>query len=128
MRIANTSDVEVVLALEAPALELLEALRRAARAAERLAEANYPGAAVLCDSLTETIDGDGCGGVNPLADLIGMIRHSNGSQAAFDFEYYVRDRDQSVNAGVRDLLDGSDHDDGVLDRVEAMRQYAASVA
>ncbi len=122
-------DVVAVLALEEPARALLEAFNATWPAISRLDEAGYAGGdwvAYMVGSTTSEDDMD-AGPLTSVIKALTWFRESAGNPGAWDYRFFVEDRNQSVAAGAKDILD-MQADDEHLDRIKAMRQYAATVA
>jgi hypothetical protein len=118
-------DVAEVLALEEPAKALLEAIRKALPAIDRLE--GYAGADWLGQQLGDaTLTNAGFGTVAMVASALEMFSASAGDQGAFDYALYVADWGLSVQDAAQTIMDEGELD-VAMPRIEAMRQYAATV-
>jgi hypothetical protein len=127
---STDSDKAELLALEEPAKALLEAIRKAAPAIDRLKESKYPGADWLGDQLGFTTDihcEDGYGTLKLVALALGMFKDAAGDQGAFDYAFYVAGWGLSVQDAAQTIMDEGELD-VAMPRIEAMRRYAAAVA
>lgn len=124
---SHNADVATVLAIEEPAKALLKAIKAAQPATKRLSDADYPGA----DWISENLDDDPNGPLatpHRLAGALKMFRESAGDLGAFDYRFYVEDVGLNLEEAAKEILDTNHDDDRNMQRVEAMRQYAATVA
>jgi hypothetical protein len=87
----------------------------------------YPGADWVSDNIDLAPSGS-LGNPLQLANAITMFRESAGDLAAFDYRFYVRNLNLSIGDAAKEIIDSSPGGDANLQRVEAMRQYAATVA
>ncbi len=126
MSIKN-ADVATVLALEKPTEELLKAIKAAKPAIKRLCEADYPGAGWVSDNLDDCEPTGQLATPSKLAGAVKMFRESAGDQAAFDYLFYVEDMGTNLIGAAVAVLDEGGDDDAAMRRVEALRQYAATV-
>ncbi len=125
---AEGLDVATVLALEEPAKALLEAIRKAQPAIDRLKKAGYAGADWLGQQLGDaTNTHGGFGTVALVANALGMFSAAAGDQGAFDYALYVTDWGLSVQDAAQTIMDEGELD-VAMPRIEAMRRYAAAVA
>jgi len=127
---AKGLDVAMVLALEEPAKALLEAIRKAQPAIDRLKESKYPGADWLASQLGTTLDihcEDGYGTLKLVEVALGMFRKASGDLGAFDYAFYVTGWGLSVQDAAQTIMDEGELD-VAMPRIEAMRRYAAAVA
>lgn len=119
-------DVATVLALQEPAEALLKAIEAAEPAIERLAKAKYAGIEDV-ETQLDTINTGNDDAIGALLAVLGAFRAAQGNSGAFDYLYFVGELGATVGATARDILD-MDDDDEHLQRVEALRQYAATAA
>jgi hypothetical protein len=131
---SQTADVATVLALEEPAKALLEAIRAAQPAVDRLREANYPGAESLGSETGATLEGDltageliVTGSLYEIVATLEVFRKAGGDLGAADYHYQVGRLGQSLVEAAAELLDYA-HDDADLQRVVGLQRYAATVA
>ncbi len=123
--LVDPADVATVEALEPQVKALMEAIRAALPACERLEKADYPGADPMASDARQTFDAAD-GSLAALLDGIENLRIAGGDQAALDYhKLCVRDG-LTVPEACRSLLD-EDANVEHLDRVEALRHYAATV-
>lgn len=121
-------NVAAVLALEAPARALLKAFEAAKPALQRLEGANYAAAEWVAFQLEETTEPGTDGSLDHVIRGLEMFRNAGGSLAAYDFEFFSRYFKLSVDEAAKEMVQGNGTGVENLDRVKAMRQYAASVA
>jgi hypothetical protein len=121
-------DVATVLALEEPTKALLKAIKAAKPAIKRLSTANFPGAGWVSDNLDDCGPGGQLATPGKLAGAVKMFRESAGDQAAFDYLFYVADMGTDLTGAALAVLDEGGDDDTAMRRVEALRQYAATIA
>jgi hypothetical protein len=116
------SDVAAVMALEQPVRELLEAIKAAEPAIERLSEAEYPGAGMVSGQVVfGALDPSTEGGLVQVLKALAALRVAGGNPAAYDYEFYVRQLGCTVEEVIAD---------GHIrpEQGPALRQYAATVA
>jgi hypothetical protein len=119
------ADVATVLALEEPAKALLEAIKAAQPAIERLYAAKYAGAGWVGDQLRAAVaDDEGLGTVALVASAVEMLRAADGDQGAFDHAFYVGYLGQTLH-GATETIMGEVGLGQATPRIQAMRQYAA---
>jgi hypothetical protein len=116
-----------VEAIEGPVQALLAAIKGALPAIKRLSDADYPGAGWIGDNLDDDPHGPFATPLR-LATALRMFRESAGDLGAFDYRFYVKDLGMDLRGAGKEILDSGDDDDANIQRVEAMRQYAAAVA
>jgi hypothetical protein len=119
-------DVATVLALEEPAKALLKAIEAAQPAIGRLCEAKYAGIEDIETQLA-TINTGNDDALGALLQVLSVFRTARGNSGAFDYLYYVEQQGETVGETAKMILD-MDDDDEHLQRVEALRQYAATAA
>ena len=119
-------DVAAVLALEEPTRALLKAIDIAWPANERLEKSKYAGSEDVETQLV-TINTGNDDALGALLDVLGAFRAAQGHSGAFDYLYFVGCLGETVGGTAKMILD-LDDDDEHLRRVEALRQYAATVA
>ena len=129
---SQSSDVAAVVALEPQVRALMETLRAAQPALDRLEKADYPGADMLSCMCQITVDEElpvSEGSLGHLARLLKELIVSGGNRAAYDFHFYgVAEGRETLDAAVKEMIFGNGTSVENLDRVKAMRQYAATVA
>jgi len=123
------TDVATVLALEEPAKALQAAIEAAKPALERLGAAGYAGLDYVITEVDQIREAGGGSheGLHELISVLGIFRTAEGNSGAFDYGYYVGNLGETVGEAARDILDMND-DDAHMQRVEALRHYAATVA
>lgn len=121
---SNNADVATVLALEKPAKAFLEAIDQTWPAIERLEKAKYAG---MDEVVTQFQVYDLVEGPERLVAVLKALRNAQGSSGAFDYLWFVKHFGQTVGETAREILD-MDDDDAHMQRVESLRQYAATVA
>lgn len=128
------TDVATVLALGEPAKALLQAIRAAQPAIERLKDANYPGAEDLGCETSSTLEGDltageliVTGSLYEIVATLEVFRKAGGDLGAADYHYLVGRLGQSVAEAAAELLDYA-RDDAHVQRVVGLQRYAATVA
>ncbi len=122
-------DVATVLALEEPAKALLEAIEKAEAAIDRLYKAKYPGAEWVYTQSGEAMDAHGgFGTVALVVEAVAMFRKAAGNPAADDYTFFVEYLELDLGEAAKVIIDQGGDADKNLRRVEAVRQYAATVA
>ena len=86
------------------------------------------GWAIRFGTTTDTHCADGFGTLKLVALALEMFRESAGNAAAFDYRFYVKSLNLNLGDAAQEIITSSSDDDANLQRVEAMRQYAATVA
>lgn len=120
------ADVAAVLALEEPAKALLEAIKAARPALERL-DPRYAGLDCVITEIDQVSEAGGGAreGLHELVEVLAIFRAAQGNWGAFDYGYFVDHLGQTVGESAREILDMND-DDAHMQRVEALRLYAAT--
>jgi hypothetical protein len=126
MRDAIAADVDAVLALEPQVRNCLAAIRSAIPAAMRLADLDYPGADVSFDLKTQARGGSD-GDLAVILERLETMRFAAGDQAKADYHDLVVQRRMSVRQAFEEMLERTGRDEDI-DRANAMRAYAATVA
>jgi hypothetical protein len=123
----QSADVATVLAIEEPAKALLKAIEAAKPALERLDAAGYAGLDCVITEVDQVSEAGGGAreGLHELVAVLGIFRAAQGNWGAFDYGYFVGHLGQTVGESAREILDTND-DDAHMQRVEALRQYAAA--
>ena len=133
------ADVATVLALEKPAKALLEAIREARPAIDRLEKVGYAGADWISQQLQDATSTDDFGTVAMVAGALGMFSDSAGDpsgtkpwdrvgdHAAFDHAFYVGYLGLTLQEAAKTIME-SDDLDKTMPRIERLRHYAAAVA
>ena len=128
----SAKDVATVLALEPQVGALMETLRAAQPALDRLEKADYPGADMLSGMCQLTVDEELPLNEGSLAHLARLLRElivSGGNEAVYDFHFYgVAEGRLTLREAAEEILRSGSPGDTDLRRVEAMRQYAATMA
>ena len=123
------TDVAMVRSLEGLTRDLLKAVEAAKPALERLGAAGYAGAEwVGTEAVSIGTDPQTDGSLVNILGALEMFRESNGDVAAWDYLFYVEHLDLRLGAAAEEILHSDSNDDRNIQRVEAMRQYAATVA
>ncbi len=129
---STETDVATVMALEPQVRALMEVLRAAQPALDRLEKADYPGAEMLSCMCQITVDEElplNEGSLGHLARTLRELIVSNGNQAAYDFHNLgVAEGRWTVDEAAKELVQGYGTAVETLDRIKAMRTYAATVA
>lgn len=122
----DPADVEIVQDLE-PELGVFEAaIAKARPALERLMGAKYPGAGYVSDALLDILGhGASAGELGNIRIALEEFTVGDGDQAALDFYRFVQKDGLTVGKAAAQILDG-DTDEAHLDRVDALRRYAAA--
>ncbi len=123
----DQADVATVLQLENQLKSLRPHLDQALAAAQRLDEAGYAGAGRLVDDLRAMLVDRCDGGLVVTLEELDELRVAGGDRAALDYYQLVEKKGLTVPAAAARLLE-EDADDAHLDRIEALRRYAASRA
>lgn len=125
----DLADVKTVLQLEPKLLALIEAIKAAEPALDRLKAAKYAGAEEVREHLSDMIynlkrsrrdGGVGCGAAISLE----RFRLASGDQGALDYLKLVLQDGFDIGSAMAELLD-RDCDD--LARVDGFREYARTV-
>ncbi len=124
----DSADVAAVRALEPQVRALREAIEAALPAVGRLSAADYPGAEWAADQLNQALRDGADGTPVQVLTALEIFRTANGSMAVADFEFYSKTLNLSPDEAVREMVRNVGSDPESLDRIKAMRQYAASVA
>jgi hypothetical protein len=123
---STNADVATVLALEAPATALLEAIDAAWPAIERLEKAKYAGADWMAQAVGQTTDDTDDGTLAGAVEALVWFRESAGDLGAFDYRFHgVAKGRNTLGEAAAEILHMGDDDEGVQ-RVVAMQQYAAT--
>jgi hypothetical protein len=125
---ADTADVEIVQDLEPELLVFMAAIERAQPALGRLMAANYPGAERVVSTLLD-IQGQGItqGELMNIQNALQEFTVGGGDQTALDHYRFCEVGRLTVGAAAQKILQ-EDDDEAHLDRVEALRHFAASRA
>ncbi len=129
------SDVATVLALAQRVNDLRKAFEAAQPAIKRLEKANYPGVEMVAHHLDSTEDRYD-GGLLLIAEHLAMMREAAGDPAAYDYEFYATSLDDdldklvkiSPDEAAKEMVQNLGTDVEALERIKAMRTYAATVA
>ena len=128
------TDIAKVATLEEPARALLQAIRAAKPAIERLAKTDYPGADELQSQVSSTLEGDLAAGeyiedgsLYEVVAALEVFRKGGGDLGAVDYHYHVGRLGQTVAQAAAELLDGA-HDDAHVQRVVELQRYAETTA
>ena len=123
------TDVAMVRSLEGLTRDLLKAIEAAKPALERLEAAGYAGADwVRQQAVSDGTDPQTAGSLANILGALEMFRESNGEEAAWDYFFYVDFLANGLGEAAKAILDNDSQDDKNIKRVEAMRQFAATIA
>lgn len=127
--LVDPADVATVEALEPQVKALIAAARAALPAILRLDEAGYPGAGMLPYNLNvgeaaAPSDGD----LVVIAEVLENLRVGAGDEAAYNYHRLVVQGGMTLRAACDELMEHCSDPNHDLDRVEALRHYAASHA
>jgi hypothetical protein len=125
-------DVATVLALLPVVRKYREAIKDAMPPAARLEGAGYPGAEMVVGELSCSIEDEGLtmpsGAPGLLLRFLQLMESGAGKQSTYDFEWFANYLGLSVENAATEMVDVLGTDEESLDRIKAMRQYAATVA
>jgi hypothetical protein len=129
--LVDPADVATVQAFEPQVRALIEAIDAAEPALRRLIEADYAGAYDVSDEL-RNISGEGAssGELRNVVRALEAFRNGAGLQAALDYHEFCQRDGLTVAQAARAILGvgaEADTSDEHLDRIEALRRYAATV-
>jgi hypothetical protein len=127
----DPKDIATVEALEPQVQTLMETIENARPAIGRLGAAGYAGAVGVLSELANIL-GEGLS-VGELCNVLRALeefRHARGDQAALDYFQLCENGNLTVADAARSILGAGDEADTStrqLDRIEALRRYAASL-
>ncbi len=127
--LVDPADVATVEALEPQVKALIAAARAALPAILRLDEAGYPGAGAVpfqlnVDEGFTPSDGD----LLAIAEVLENLRVGAGNDAAYNYHRLVTRGGMTLRAACDELMEHCSDPNHDLDRVEALRHYAATVS
>ena len=125
---SDDKDVAQVLALDESVKKLLADFGAAQPALARLSKADYPGAEWLFEQVWSAITSDCSGGLTQVIEALDMLKAADGNVAAYDFGFYSIWEGATVDGAAKEMVKGLGTDIETLDRIKAMRRYAATVA
>ncbi|HEV2029549.1 MAG TPA: hypothetical protein VGS16_13640 [Candidatus Dormibacteraeota bacterium] len=124
----SVKDVAAALALGESVRKLMADFGVAQPTLARLKKSDYPGAEWLFEQVWCVFESDCSGGLTRVIEALEMLKAANGNVAAYDFRFYSIWEGATVDGAAKEMVQSLGTDTEVLDRIKAMRQYAASVA